>query len=158
MNRFALGFALTAGLAITTTAHADYTGQVSAGGSYVFGGDAGRGPLTFEIGPGYQMTMLRIEVPLVFAAGGDNTFPPTTSAFMGARPSAKLFFWDPFYAKICTQIFWSGDGYYGIGFGGGAEYMLMDLLGAFAEITVNPYFGDNAGTPLEGRLGVTLKI
>lgn len=156
MKKSALTFSLLIALAHSPSAEAAYTGQVSAGGSYVFGENSGAGPLTFEIGPGYQMTMLRLELPLVFAAGAGNS--PTGETFMGARPSAKLFFWDPFYAKLSTQLFWSGEAQYGVGFGGGAEYMLMDLLGAFGEITINPYFGDNAGMPIEARIGATLKI
>ena len=137
-------------------ASADFTGQVSAGSSYVFGGSSSRGPLTFEIGPGYQMMMFRVELPVVLAKSSDDTFPPSPGAFMGLRPSLKVFPWDPFYAKVSSQLFWSGDGHYGIGIGGGVEYTLLDMLGGFFEITVNPYFEKGSGTPVEARLGLSL--
>ena len=100
--------------------------------------------------------MFRAELPLVFAAGGGNTFPPSTEAFMGLKPSIKVFPWDPFYAKLSTQLFWSGDGLYGVGIGGGVEYTFLDLLGGFFEVTVNPYFEKDVGTPIEARLGISL--
>jgi hypothetical protein len=158
MKKLAAMIAFTVLVAVPSWSFAAYTGQISAGGSYVFGGSSNRGPLTFEIGPGYQMLMVRVELPVVFAAGGKDTFPPTTGAFMGVRPSIKVFPWDPFYAKVSTQLFWTGQGHYGAGIGGGIEYSLLDLLGGFAEITVNPYFEKGAGTPVEARIGVILKI
>ena len=148
---------LTAALIVVSTpSEASFTGQASAGASYIFGGKQTRGPITFDIGPGYQMLMFRAELPLVFAAGGNNTFPPSTEAFMGLKPSIKIFPWDPFYAKLSTQLFWSGDGYYGVGIGGGVEYTFLDLLGGFFEVTVNPYFEKDVGTPIEARLGMSL--
>jgi hypothetical protein len=84
-------------------------------------------------------------------------FPRTSGAFLGLRPSVKLFPTDGLYGKLSTQIFWSDEGsHVGLGVGGGFEWRLVDALAVFAEGTVNPYLESDRGLPIELRAGATL--
>lgn len=162
MRVHALPAALAVALIVAAApedASADFTVAASTGASYVVGGNFNRGPVTFEIGIGWEFwDFLRPEVMIVLGAAGDaqDVWPPQSTGFVGFRPSVKVFPWEGLYGRVATQIFFTEDTYFGLGLGAGYEVRVIDMLGIFGEVTVNPYFEEGSGTPIEGRLGLTL--
>jgi len=162
MRVHALACGLTVAAAATfapETASADFVVSASSGASYVVGGNFDRGPVTFEIGVGWEFWgWLRPEVLVVLGAAGDahDVWPPQSSGFVGFRPSAKLFPWKGLYGRVAMQAYFTDDTHIGFGAGVGYEFRIVDLIGISGEVMVNPYIEENTGVPIEGRLGLAL--
>lgn len=157
-----------AALFVAPAAQAAVTVQASVGTSFLLASNddisSDRGPVMFDIGPGWDVGMLRLEVPLVFAIDDEDYYPRARSTFLGFRPQAKLFPFDWLYGKLSTPIlFPGGDGdeadvVLGLAVGGGIEISLFEILLLHAELNFSPYIAPSTAIPLEGRIGATLKF
>lgn len=163
-----LALGVLAALAVANEARADVTVQASAGTSFMLAAsdDIGsdRGPVTFDVGPGWDLGMVRLEVPLVFGIDSPDAYPRARSTFLGFRPQAKVFPFDWLYGKLSAPILFPGgegdesDVILGVTVGGGLEIELADVILLHGEINFSPYVTPSTAIPIEGRAGVTLKF
>lgn len=152
--------ALCAGaVAFSTDAFAAPTFSTSVGSSVVIG-DGSRGPLTFEVGPGWQFGAARFELPVMLGAFGDATFPRHADGFLGLRPTLKVFPTDALYVKVAAQMLTPKDQplHLGVSVGGGVELKLARMVGVFGELAVSPFFVPETAIPLEARAGLTVRF
>lgn len=152
--------ALCAGAVLASSAaEASPTFSTSVGSSVVVG-DGSRGPLTFELGPGWQLGAARIELPIVLGAFGDVTFPRHSDGFLGLRPTLKVFPIDEVYVKVAAQFLTPQDQplHLGVSVGGGVELKLARMVGLFGEVAVSPFFVPETAIPLEARAGLTVRF
>ena len=141
--------------ALESEARADFTVQASAGAPLVIGEGGGFGQATYEIGPGYQLSIVRFELPIVLTRApfdGESG----VDMVLGLRPSIKIFPVENLYAKASTSLTFGDHSSVGVGVGGGLEYRLADVIGLFGEAQVYPYASNYEGVPIELRAGVTV--
>lgn len=154
------GLAIASGaIALSSTAHASPTFTTSLGSSIVVG-NGQRGPLTFELGPGWQIGAARLELPIVLGAFGDQTFPRHADGFLGLRPTIKIFPNDWLYVKVAAQLLTPQEQplHLGVSVGGGIEFRIARMIGWYGELAVSPFFLPETAIPLEARTGLTIRF
>ncbi|MEQ8273459.1 MAG: hypothetical protein RMA76_08930 [Deltaproteobacteria bacterium] len=154
-----------AALGVANEARADITVQASAGTSFMLAASddiaSDRGPVTFDVGPGWDIGMLRLEIPLVFGIDEPDVYPRAQSTFLGFRPQAKVFPFDWLYGKLSAPILFPGgdaDLVLGVTVGGGLEIEVADVILLHGELNFSPYVTPSTAIPIEGRVGATFKF
>jgi hypothetical protein len=158
MRLLALSFALGATFAAT---HADAAPTFGTSfGSSVTIGDGSRGPLTFELGPGWQLGAARLELPVVLGAFGDVGLPRHADGFLGVRPTLKVFPMDAVYVKVALQVLTPHEQplHLGVSVGGGAEIRVAPMVALFGELALSPFFTPETAIPVEARAGLTIRF
>ena len=168
--RFTLPVSLLAfgvAFAVADDAYADITVQASAGTSFLVSSaddvSSSRGPVTFDIGPGWDLGLVRLEVPMIFALDEPDVYPRARSTFLGFRPQAKVYPFDWLYGKLSTPILFPGADdepsvVLALAVGGGVEFEVVDMLLIHGEVNFSPHIAPADAIPVEGRIGATFKF